>query len=311
MKNTKTIAFTALTFYLILHCSWLRGCKDHQTDQASQITGSPDQAGISPENMVETNSTGTADATGSNSQIRIDQDLYLSQIQDGAYVITHSFPWAAHSLLVQMKDQSLVLVDTPYTPEATRQVLEWSKDHFGVHPIIAINTGYHHDNLGGNRTLIDQGIPVYGSDLTIKLLKQKGDDIRRQTLDALQECQYQRFHDRHKSIPYDPPTHSFPLQEGLDLSFQDETVQVYFPGPTHAPDNVVVYFPTRKILFGGCMIIGWDGMGNTTDADLEAWPKSIQNLMQFDADIIVPGHGPRLDANLRQHTLNMLAQHTK
>jgi len=92
----------------------------------------------------------------------IGEDLCVRQVRDGIVVITHSFPWAANSLIVEMENSDLVMVDTPYTPEATRDLLEWVAARFGKRSITAINTGYHHDNLGGNSCLIEQGVPVYG-----------------------------------------------------------------------------------------------------------------------------------------------------
>jgi len=133
--------------------------------------------------------------------------------------------------------------------------------------------------------------------------------MREMTLNWLQAWRYRRYYEAHKALPYVPPTHLFDLNEGLELEFGDESIQVYYPGPSHSPDNVVVYFPSRRVLFGGCMVIGWDGVGNTSDADLEAWPQSIRNLRRFDCDLVVPGHGERLDPELLEHTIELLEQY--
>jgi hypothetical protein len=36
------------------------------------------------------------------------------------------------------------------------------------------------------------------------------------------------------------------------------------------------------------------------------WPQAIRKLEQFPVDVIVPGHGERLDVGLIQHTLDLL-----
>ncbi len=241
----------------------------------------------------------------------ISKDLYVREIQDGVFVITHSFPWPGNSMIVEMKSSDLVLVDTPYTPEATGEVLAWIENRLGKRAITAINTGFHYDNLGGNSYLIDQGIPVYGSQATVELLQERGEAMRAMTLDWLQAPQYQRFYEAHAALAYVAPTHLFDLNKGLQLEFGDEIVQVYFPGPSHSPDNVVVYFPDRKILFGTCAIIGGDQVGNTSDADLEAWPESVRDLGRFDFDVLVPGHGDRLDPGLLEHTITLLESDKK
>jgi hypothetical protein len=94
----------------------------------------------------------------------------------------------------------------------------------------------------------------------------------------------------------------------LTLSFGNEEVRVIFPGPSQAPDKLAVYFPARKLLFGSCMILSGDAVGNTADADMAAWPTAIRKLQGLPVDVVVPGHGDRLDAGLIQHTLEVLAQ---
>ncbi len=256
--------------------------------------------------VVTPTAAGIATPTATVTRSDLSEDLYLREIQSGVYVITHAFPWPGNSLLVEMANGTLVLVDTPYTPEATQQVVQWAEARLGKRDIVAINTGYHYDNLGGNAYLLEQGIPVYGADLTVKLLAERGDALRALTLDWLKDPKNKAYYEVHRTLPYVAPDHTFPLDEGLQLEFGDETVEVYFPGPSHTPDNVVVYFPDRKLLFGGCMIIGGDSVGNTADADMAAWPESVRNLARFDVDVVVPGHGERLDPQLIEHTIALL-----
>jgi metallo-beta-lactamase class B len=84
-------------------------------------------------------------------------------------------------------------------------------------------------------------------------------------------------------------------------------VTIFYPGPSQAQDKVAVYFPASKLLFGYCMVIGLAQFGNTADADIKNWPEAIEELKQFPADVIVPGHGDRLSPDLLQHTLDLLA----
>ena len=239
-------------------------------------------------------------------RIDINKELHIRQIRNGVFAVTHAFPWPANSLIVEMANSDLVLVGTPYTPAAMNEVLAWIKEYFDERKIIEINTGYHVDNLGGNRALIDKGIPVYGSDLTAQLLKERGEQTRQVILGMLKGTMNESYYQAQAEIPYVAPTYLFPLVQGLTLQFGDEGVDVYFPGPSQAPDKVVVYFPDKKVLFGGCMILGGDQIGNTSDADLKNWPLAVRKLEQFDVDIVVPGHGDRFDAGLIQHTIDLL-----
>jgi metallo-beta-lactamase class B len=240
-------------------------------------------------------------------RIDLADDLYLRQIGDGAFVITHSYPWPANSLLVEMPDGTLVLAGTPYTPDATRFVLNWAKQKFGNRKVVAIDTGYHVDNLGGNQALIDDGIPVYGSDLTVQLLQERGEKTRQLMLSMIGNIS-SPYYSAYQKMVLIPPDHIFTITKGLVLNFGGEDVQVIYPGASQAPDKVVVYFPNRKLLFGSCMILGNDTIGNTADADMKKWPDAIRNLQKYSTDVIVPGHGDRFDPGLIQHTLDLLAK---
>jgi metallo-beta-lactamase class B len=238
--------------------------------------------------------------------IDLGEGLYLRQIRGDVFVVTHAFPWPANSLIVEMENSDLVLAGTPYTPEAMQTVLEWIRGHFGERTITAVNPGYHVDNLGGNSALIAQEIPVYGSDLTAGMLAERGEQTRQMLLGMLSGPANKRYYKAHAEIPYVPPDHLFPIDQGLLLTFGMEQVEVYYPGPTQAPDKVVIYFPGKKVLFGSCMVLAGDQPGNTHEADMENWPKAIEKLKRFDAAFVVPGHGERLDPGLLDHTIDVL-----
>ena len=238
----------------------------------------------------------------------LDKDMTIGEVLQGFYIITHSFPWPHNSLLVEMQNSDILLVDTPYTPEATNELLKWEKTKFGNRNVVAVNTGYHYDNLGGNGALIFAGIKVYGSDAIPVLLSQRGEALRALTLNWLTDPKYFEYYETHKNLKYIPPNTLYPLQTGLLLNFGNESVVIYYPGPTHTPENVVVYFKDRNILFGGCMILAGDSVGNTADADMTEWPKSVEKLRQFKIDLLIPGHGDRMDPQLIDHTLDILAK---
>jgi metallo-beta-lactamase class B len=234
------------------------------------------------------------------------EGLYLRRIRQDVFVVTHAFPWPANSVIVEMENSELALAGTPYTPEAMETVLQWIRGQFGDRKITAINPGYHVDNLGGNSALIAQGIPVYGSDLTARMLAERGEQTRRMLLDMLEGPENEGFYKAHAEIPYTPPDHLFPIDDGLILTFGDEQLEVYYPGPTQAPDKVVVYFSSKRVLFGSCMVLGGDQVGNIHEADMANWPKAIEKLKRFEADYVVPGHGERLDPGLLDHTIEIV-----
>jgi metallo-beta-lactamase class B len=238
-------------------------------------------------------------------RIDLASDLYLRQIGEGVYVVTYTFPWSANALMVQMDDGTLVFAGMPWSPQATQQLVDWAQKQFGRSKMVAIDTGYHIDNMGGNQAFLEARIPVYGSDLTAKLIQEEAKQSRQTILSTIGD-QKSGAYKTALNMTFPPPDHTFPIKAGLVLTFGDESVQVIFPGPSQAPDKVAVYFPTRRLLFGSCMVIGMDQLGNTADADMNRWPEAIKQLERFPSDVIVPGHGDRLGADLLQHTLELI-----
>jgi len=39
---------------------------------------------------------------------------------------------------------------------------------------------------------------------------------------------------------------------------------------------------------------------------MKRWPDAVRALASFTVDVVVPGHGDRLDPQLVQHTLDLL-----
>jgi metallo-beta-lactamase class B len=118
-------------------------------------------------------------------------------------------------------------------------------------------------------------------------------------------------HAAHANIPYLPPDHTFPIAQGLVLTFGSEQVHVIYPGPSQAPDKVAIYFPSRQILYGGCMVLAGEKPGNIADADLTTWPQAIRALTKLRVSVVIPGHGDRLDPGLLQHTIDVLEKGAK
>ena len=239
----------------------------------------------------------------------LSDELIVRDIAENVLLVTHSFPWAANSLAVLMPDSTVVLIDTPYTPDATALLLDWLDNRPGTERFTAIVTGYHVDNLGGAGELIRRGITVYGLDLTPRLLRERTAGTMQAMDSSLASPGMERYREAFRAMRFFPPTATFPASQGLILSFGGETVELYWPGPSHTEDNSVVYFPSRQILFGGCMVCNASAvrLGFTGDADLTEWPRSLEKVRaRFpEATIVIPGHGAVGDLGLIGHTLSL------
>jgi metallo-beta-lactamase class B len=241
------------------------------------------------------------------SEVSLATDLVVQRVSDRAFVITHLRPWPANALLVEMPDSTLVLVNTTYSSEAAERLLAWIEAEFGRRPMIAIVTHFHADVLGGNEALLRRGIPVYGSDLTVKALAEDGERFRRLMLEWLESDEAQR--ERFRTATFLPPDHVFPAAAGLKLTFGGEEVRIMYPGPAHSGDNVVVFFPSAGIVFAGCLAMEGPRVGNLSDANLGAWPTAVHRVADLGARTVVPGHGHWAGPELLSNTLAILKAH--
>jgi len=252
---------------------------------------------------------------GQGKTVELSKDLAVTEVAEGAYLVVDWIPYKrsrvpCNSLLVMAEPNNVIWCDTPCEPYSTKTVYEWIQETFNEPNLIEINTGFHFDNLGGNEFLLRQGVPVYGSDVTVKLIMERGPEEKKKIIKSFAETDNTPYHQSCRRMTFMPPNRIFDINEGLHLKGGDEYIDVYYPGRSHTIDNVVVYFPKRKILFGGCMIKSLDSKdaGFTGDADMQQWPRSVEKLLSGypDAQIVVPGHGTCGDMKLVRYTIELL-----
>ena len=235
--------------------------------------------------------------------------LTLYPVETGVWLVVHVFPWPANSLLVRTGPEDMMLVDTPWEEEGTRLLLEWVRREFGEIRLTAVNTHYHLDNLGGNAVLVERGIPVWGSEMTARLFAEKAAANVQRTIAMLRGSGREKFAEAFGRVRLRPPDHLFSETAGLELRSGDGMAVLFYPGPAHTLDNIVVYFPSRRLLFGGCMIRSMDSeaLGSHPEGDTSAWPASALRVLERfpELRIVVPGHGFWGGAELIRHTVEL------
>ena len=226
-------------------------------------------------------------------ELRINDELSLQRIAPDTYVVTHDLFFGANVMVARMADGAVLIASSPAETQASRALLGWI--HKTLHPsrIVAVNTHFHFDGTGGNEAYLGAGVAVYGSRLTASLLRERGPGLLKGVLrDVSDPGQRARM----TAMALLPPDHLFDLAQargaGMRLSFGTEEARIVYPGPAHARDNVVVYLPARRVLFGGCMVKGTPTVGYVGDADLDHWEAALQAVAGLGAQIVVPGHGP-------------------
>jgi metallo-beta-lactamase class B len=218
----------------------------------------------------------------------------VKQFLPTAYVVFHHLGQRVmNSLLVEMKNGELVLVDTPMGESATMALLGWLQYKFGGRKIVAINTAACWDRISGNGTLIENGARVLAFAKTRSLiLNQKLCGTSPATSGFPQD------------LRASPPTEAIGVNNEKVLDFDGQKVLLFHPGRGYTADNIVVFFESERILFAGGLVSTSPATRSPKEA--AAWVSSLKKLSRFDTRWVVPAAGRRLAPDLIKNTVLIL-----
>lgn len=214
--------------------------------------------------------------------------LELRLLRPGVWIHTSYYTFPDGSIvpangMVVRDGGGLLLVDTAWGEQLTVDLLDRIQREIKLPVRRAIVTHAHGDRLAGADVLRRRGVPVYALPQTISRAMAVGLAIPSDSLSG--------------------------LRKAGDAEWLG-AVEVLFPGPGHAPDNLMVWVPSARVLFGGCAVksAASTSLGNLADADTKAWPEAIRRAMERypTAEFIIPGHGAEGGKSLLTHTLELL-----
>lgn len=218
----------------------------------------------------------------------IDDDIQLVHIVDSVYMhvtweTSEKFGRFSSNGLIYVKNGQAIMIDTPVSNKKTKKLIEFLKDSLNVTISKLIIGHYHSDCLGGLEYIQSIEVESIANKLTI---------------------------DKCKELNLSIPSSSF--EDSLVFNFNGVKVECRFFGGGHTYDNIVVWLPEKKILFGGCLIKSMRsrGLGNLTDAVVEDWEQTVQKILDSYADIrvVIPGHGALGGEELLTHTIDLVQE---
>ena len=199
-----------------------------------------------------------------------------------SYLSTEDFGKVACNGVIFTDGPAAVVFDTPPDTATSRELLDFLERELRLSVTAVVPTHFHADCLGGLPEFHRRHIPSYATQSTIDLAASHEHPVPQTAFDSL-----------------------------LTLPVGAVSVSVYFPGAGHTPDNVIAYFPSDRILFGGCLVKALGAKkGNLDDADVNSWSASIARSMQQypGAERIVPGHGATGDRSLLEYTERLFSR---
>ncbi|MCC6744655.1 MAG: subclass B1 metallo-beta-lactamase [Acidobacteria bacterium] len=219
----------------------------------------------------------------------IGESVWVSKLAPNLWVVTATGEigdgavYPANGMALE-SPAGTVLVDPGWNDAQARALLRWSRETLKKPVVKAIATHSHRDRLGGIAALAEAGIPMLVNGRTRSLAEAA----------------------KAKHLPQAvPDLETKPYRDAAGF-------ELFFPGGGHTPDNIVVYFPEQRVVFGGCLIksVTSDNLGNIADAVMSEYPATIERVAKQypEPRIVVPGHGTITGDGLA-HTLKLLAEH--
>lgn len=223
--------------------------------------------------------------------VRAADQVELVKLNDTFWVHTTYFnynnvPTPSNGLIVNTAD-GLILIDTPWTDGQTQELIRMTRQTFRKDIVLTVLTHAHQDRIGGLNTLLDRHIETMCTVNTAELIHAQA---------------------------YGSPQIIF-SENPKNISVGSVAMEIFYPGPAHTKDNIVVYFPQYQLLFGGCIIkaLNATNLGNVSDGDPRMYAASVETLLTRYPDVktVIPGHGNWGDIGLMRHTLELAKKNPK
>lgn len=226
-------------------------------------------------------------ASQAQNALKVTDSITLTQVSPHTWVHTSlaqigSFGSVYSNGLVVISNGEALLLDTPVTNAQTESLVRFISDSMRAEVTRFMPNHWHGDCMGGLGYLQSQGVVSYANRMTVAEAEKHG-------------------------LPV--PDHGF--AKSLTLKVGDIKVVCRYEGGGHTLDNTVAWIPSDGVLFGGCLVkdakATW--IGNTSDADMAAWPGTMERVCKRykKASVVVPGHGPWGGTELLTHTLELVS----
>ncbi len=212
------------------------------------------------------------------------EELVITQIAENAFehisfLQTNDFGYVPCNGLIVRNSNEVIIFDTPTNDKSSVVLINWIREKLHCKINAIIPTHFHDDCLGGLKAFDENGIPSFAYFKTIELAKVSN---------------------------YVVPKNSF--SDSLILKVGKEHIVAKFFGEGHTKDNVIGYFPSEKIMFGGCLIkeVG-AGKGYLGDANVAEWSNTVEKIKKTYPNVkaIVPGHGKYGSIDLLDFTIKL------
>ena len=211
-------------------------------------------------------------------------NLIVIQVSENAfvhtsYLQTNDFGNVPCNGMIVRNSNEAIVFDTPTNDKSAEDLIKFIKEKLNCKINAIVPTHFHSDCLGGLAAFHEQYIPSFANFSTIELTKANN---------------------------VVNPQNGF--KDDLKLSLGKTYAMVKYFGQGHTKDNMVGYFPSENILFGGCLIKELEATkGFLGDANVGDWSKTVEKIKKEypNLKIVIPGHGAIGGSELLDYTIQL------
>jgi glyoxylase-like metal-dependent hydrolase (beta-lactamase superfamily II) len=226
----------------------------------------------------------------------------LTEVADGVFAYLQpdgTWGWSNAGLVAGSGES--VLVDTLFDLPLTQVMLDTMQPITSSRPIRSVvNTHANGDHCYGNQLVAGAGVDVIAS----RSAAQEMEEVPASLLAALMAGPMDGTlgeYMNHAFGAFDfngidmvAPTVLFDESHTVDAG--GRRVDLFEVGPAHTQGDVLAWLPEEKVLFSGDILF-IDGTPIMWAGPVGGWIAAIDRILEFDPEVIVPGHGPLTDAD--------------
>lgn len=177
-------------------------------------------------------------------------------------------------------NNGVVLIDTPWDTTQFQPLLDSIKSKHSKIVIMCIATHWHSDRTEGLEYYKKKGIKTYTTISTDELSKKNGK----------KRAEYL-------------------IKKDTTFNIKQYTFKIFYPGQGHTSDNIVIWFPQEKILYGGCLIKGADAenLGYLGDGNTKEYYTTLMKVQKKfpGPEYIIVSHNDWKNLNSLNHSIKL------
>jgi glyoxylase-like metal-dependent hydrolase (beta-lactamase superfamily II) len=210
--------------------------------------------------------------------------LRIEPVKPGLFAILNP---GANTLAVRVTNDGVLLVDDMFEPNYD-QIIALVKTVTPQPVKYVVSTHHHPDHTGGNVRFLQHATIVGHKNARAAMTRGP------------------------KPMPGPPPV-TFANEAAIHLGGAE--VQMHYLGPGHTNGDIVVYFPDLRVIATGDLYVV---LGRVPYVDYASggttigWLPTLDNILKFDFDTVIPGHGPvSTKAAVQKYRENLQTVHTR